>query len=162
MSPVSQVGFSVRCSRKSFRGWEMRSEVPAAQPRKGEQTRRWNYHLIPELAIWLNRKYGAVGFKLTKAHSGHRCFNAYLRRSKKRDEGTCCYCVSPVDDIEHKLFICSTSGVGKKAVGQAVGAEPLLVVVLTGWSLSFSSLGGTGCSSSPILRLWKILPSFSS
>ena len=28
----------------------------------GEQTGRWTYRLIPELATWLNRKHGEVGF----------------------------------------------------------------------------------------------------
>ena len=43
----------------------------------GEQTGRWTYHLIPELATWLNRKHGEVGFYLAQALSSHGCFNAY-------------------------------------------------------------------------------------
>ena len=62
-----------------------------------EQTGRWTYRLILELAIWLNRKHGEVGFYLAQALSGHGCFNAYLKRFKKRDEEMCYYCDSPVE-----------------------------------------------------------------
>ena len=46
----------------------------------GEQTGRWCYRLIPELATWLKRKHGEVGFYLAQALSVHSCFNAYLKR----------------------------------------------------------------------------------
>ena len=70
----------------------------------GEQTGRWTYRLILELATWLNRKHGEVGFYLAQALSGHGCFNAFLRRFKKRDEDMCCYCDFPGDNAEHALF----------------------------------------------------------
>ena len=35
------------------------------------------------------------------------CFNAYLRRFKKRDKEMCCYCDFPVDTAEHALFFCA-------------------------------------------------------
>ena len=89
----------------------------------GEQTGRWTYRLIPELATWLNRKHREVGFYLAQALSGHGCFNAYLRRFKKRDEEMCCYCDFPVDNAEHALFVCVKWGVAREALGQAVGAE---------------------------------------
>ena len=54
----------------------------------GEQTGRWTYRLILELATWLNRKHGEVGFHLAQALSGHGCFNAYLKRFKKRNKKT--------------------------------------------------------------------------
>ena len=53
----------------------------------GDQTGRWTHRLIPELATWLNRKHGQVGFYMAQALSGHGCFNAYLKRFKKRDDG---------------------------------------------------------------------------
>ena len=72
---------------------------------RGEQTGRWTYRLILELAAWLNRKHGEVGFYLAQALSGYGCFNVYLRRFKKRDEETCYYCDFPVDTAEHALFV---------------------------------------------------------
>ena len=89
----------------------------------GEQTGRWTYCLIPELATWLNREYGEVGFYLAQALSVHGGFNAYLRCFKKRDEERCCYCDFPVDNAEHALFVCAKWGVAREARGQAVGAE---------------------------------------
>ena len=52
-----------------------------------------------------------------------RRHRAYLRRFKKRDEETCCYCDSPVDNAEHSLFVCTTWGVAREAIGRAVDAE---------------------------------------
>ena len=89
----------------------------------GEQTGRWTYRLIPELATWLNRKHGEVGFYLAQALSGHDSFNAYLKRFKKRDEEMCYYCDSPVDNAEHALFLCAKWGAAKEALSQAVDAE---------------------------------------
>ena len=89
----------------------------------GEQTGRWTYRLIPELATWLNREHGEVGFYLAQVLSGHGCFNAYPRRFQKRDEEICCHCDSPVDNAEHALFVCAKWGAAREALGQAVGAE---------------------------------------
>ena len=54
----------------------------------------------------LNREHGEIGFNLAQALSGHGCFNAYLRRFKKKDE-MCGYCDFPVDNAEHSLFVCA-------------------------------------------------------
>ena len=70
----------------------------------GEQTGKWTYRLIPERATWLNKEHREVGFYLSLVLSGHNCFNAHLRRFKKRDEEMCCYCDFPVDNAEHVLF----------------------------------------------------------
>ena len=69
--------------RRLVEKWQMRWH--------GEQTGRWTYRLIPELATWLNREHGEVDFYLAEALSGHRCFTAYLRRFKERDDEMCCY-----------------------------------------------------------------------
>ena len=55
--------------------------------------------------------------------SGHGCFNAYLRRFKKRDDETCCYCDSPVDNAKHAVFVSANWGVARETVGQKVGVE---------------------------------------
>ena len=89
----------------------------------GRQTGRRTYCLIPELATWLNRKHGEVGFYLLQALSSHGCFNVYLRRFKKRDEKMCFYSDFPVETAEHALFICAKWVVAREALGQTVGAE---------------------------------------
>ena len=60
---------------------------------------------------------------MTEAFSGHGCFNAYLRRFKKRVEATCCYCDSLVDNAQHALFISAKWSVAKESIDQVVGAE---------------------------------------
>ena len=89
----------------------------------GELTGRWTYRLISKLTTWLNRKHGEIGFYLAQALSGHGCFNASLRRFKKRDEEMCCYRDFPVNTAEHALFVCAKWGVAREPLGQAVGAE---------------------------------------
>ena len=81
------------------------------------------YHLMLELATWLKREHEEVGFYLAQALSGRGCFNAYLKRFKKRDEEMRCYCDFPVDNAEHALFVCGKWGVTRDTLGQAVGAE---------------------------------------
>ena len=79
--------------------------------------------MIPEFHTWLDRKHGQVGFYLTQALSGHSCFNAYLKRFQKRDDDTCRYCGSLVENAEHTLFVCARWGAEREAVGRAVGAQ---------------------------------------
>ena len=96
--------------RRVVEKWQMRWH--------GEKTGRWIYRLILQLATWLNRKHGKVGFYLAQALSGHGCFNVYLRRFKKRDEEMCCYCDFSVDAAEHALFVCAKWGGTREVLGQ--------------------------------------------
>ena len=89
----------------------------------GDQSGRRTHRLIPELTTWLDRKHGQVGFYLPQALSGRGCFNAYLKRFKKRDDESCSYCGSLVDSAEHTLFFCARWGVAREAVGREVGAQ---------------------------------------
>ena len=89
----------------------------------GDQSGRWTHRLLPELATWLDSKHGQVGFYLVQALSGHGCFNAYLKRFKKRDDESCRYCGSLLENTEHTLFVCARWGVEREAVSRAVGAQ---------------------------------------
>ena len=83
---------------------------------------------------------------MAQALSRHDCFNAYLRRFKKRDEEMCCYCDFPADTAEHALFVCAKWGVAREALGQAVGSGltpdtmvPLMLQSEWFWTLIVSS-----------------------
>ena len=89
----------------------------------GDQSERWTHRLITELATWLDRKHGQRGFYLAQALLGHGCFNAYLKRFKKRDDESCRYCGSLVENAEHTLFVCARWGAEREAVGRALGAQ---------------------------------------
>ena len=56
---------------------------------------------LAEQRAWSSRLY------LAQALSGHGCFNAYLRRFKKRDEEMCCYYDFPVGTTKHASFVCA-------------------------------------------------------
>ena len=71
----------------------------------------------------MDRKHGQVGFYLEQELSGHRCFNAYLKRFKERYDESCRYCESLVDNAEHTLFVLARWGVAREAVIRAVGAQ---------------------------------------
>ena len=100
--------------------------------------------LISELATWLDRKNGQIGFYLAPALSGHSCFNAYLKRFKKKDDDLCNYCGSLVENAEHTLFVCASWGAEREAVSRAVGAQltPDTIVSL------MPSMNRYGCLSS--------------
>ena len=51
------------------------------------------------------------------------CFNAYLKCFKKREDESCRYCESLVDNVEHALFVYARWGVEREAVGRAVGGQ---------------------------------------
>ena len=55
--------------------------------------------------------------------SSRNGFNAYLKRFNKRDDESCSYCGSLVDNVEHTLFFCARWGVAREAVGREVGAQ---------------------------------------
>ena len=89
----------------------------------GEQSGRWTHRLISELATCLDRKHGQVAFYLAQALSGHVCFNAYLKRFKKRDHESCRYCGSLAENAEHTRFVYARWGAESEAVGRAVTAQ---------------------------------------
>ena len=86
-------------------------------------SRKDMFKFLRNMQIRLDRKHGQVGFYLAQALSGHSCFNAYLKRFKKRDDESCSYCGSSVENAEHTLFVCARSGAEREAVSRAVGAQ---------------------------------------
>ena len=60
---------------------------------------------------------------VTNPGDGHGCFNAYLKRFKKRDNESCRYCGSLVENAENTLLVCARWGAKSEAVGRAVGAQ---------------------------------------
>ena len=56
----------------------------------------------------------------------HGCFNAYLKRFKKRDEEAYDYCGFSVPDAEHTLFACDELSLARGAVCRPVGADSTL------------------------------------
>ena len=89
----------------SLTGFITSFAITAIEKFYGDRSGRWTYCLIPELDTCLDRKHAQVGFYLAQALSGHGCFNAYLKRFKKRDDESCSYCGSLVDNAEHTLFV---------------------------------------------------------
>ena len=96
----------------------------------GDQSGGWTHRLIPQLATRLDRNRDQVGFYLTQALSGHGCFNAYLKRFKKRDDESCRYCGSLVKNGEHTLFVCARWGAEREAVDAHLTPDTMVSLML--------------------------------
>ena len=106
-----------------------------------------NNHAIQKKLISAQR---GVVLRIVSAYRIVCCFNAYLKRFKKRDDESCCYCGSLVDNEEHTPFVCARWGEAREAVCRAVGAQltlnamvPLMIQSEQIWILieSFFTLG---------------------
>ena len=130
-------------AKEAIRKEERHKLVEIWQSRwQGEQTGRWTHRLILQVATWLNRNHGEVGFYLVQELQGYGCFNSYLKHFKKN-------CGSPLDDAEHTLFVCARRGVAREVVGRKVGAElspdtmvPLMLQSKVLWRNYYALLAG--------------------
>lgn len=69
------------------------------------RTAQWTKILIREIAPWISRRHGDVGFYLTQFLTGHGRFNTYLYRMGLVDSDLCPYCAQ-MDTPEHTVFHC--------------------------------------------------------
>ena len=91
----------------------------------GEHEIEWKKS-VKYLGVQLDRRlcFGEyLQIATAKAISGHGCFNAYLKRFKKKYDELCRYCGSLVENAEHTLFVCARWGAEREAVGRAVDAQ---------------------------------------
>ena len=66
----------------------------------------WTKTLIPNIADWIYRNHGEVGYHLTQFLSGHGCFQPYLERFKITENHACLSC-GDFDTSQHAIFECS-------------------------------------------------------
>lgn len=91
----------------------------------------WIKRLIPELHIWLNRKYGNPDFYISQFLTGHGAFANYLFRFKKRDNPFCPLCSDinksendeTIDTPEHTFFNCKGTKQHKEELERTLGKE---------------------------------------
>ena len=67
---------------------------------------RWTHRLIPEIAVWTNRKHGEINFDLTQFLSDHGCFRKYLHRFGHASSPFCPTCSGTEETAEHVVFHC--------------------------------------------------------
>lgn len=61
----------------------------------------------PVLKEWLERRHGALTFRLTQVLSGHGCFGKYLHRIGRETAPRCHHCLDcPEDTAQHTLEEC--------------------------------------------------------
>lgn len=73
---------------------------------KNSDKGKWTVRLIPDIKLWLLRKFGNCDFHLTQMLTDHGCFGQYLTKYKKRQSPDCVDCGSAEDNAEHTLFVC--------------------------------------------------------
>ena len=131
-------------AKEAIRKDGRRRLVEKWQTTNGDQFGRWTHRLIPELATWLNRKHGQVGFYLAQALSCHGCFNAYLKRFKKKEMSRVAT-ADPLWKMQNTHSLPMPGGVQKGRLSVEEWAQNSL---RTRWSFSRSSLNRYGCLSS--------------
>lgn len=84
---------------------------------------RWTKRLIPDIAIWINRKHGEVTFHLTQLLTGHGSFGQYLHRFKRRNTDECQLCGSSPDTPNHAVFECDAWHLNRRELEIDIGME---------------------------------------
>lgn len=91
---------------------------------------RWGHATIvavrPVMEEWLERRHGALSFRLTQVLTGHGCFGKYLRRIGRERTPACHHCVDCSEDTaQHTLEECSAWAQQRCALVTALGVEDL-------------------------------------
>lgn len=67
----------------------------------------WTRRLLPPVVGLAARPSGClITFHLAQALTGHRAFNEYLHQFGIIASSECAHCKSPVNDVEHTIFVC--------------------------------------------------------
>lgn len=83
-----------------FQQWSHRLESPAA-------SRDIVAAIRPVLLEWVDRRHGALTFRLTQILSGHGCFGRYLCRVARREPSMVCHhCGAAEDTAQHTRAEC--------------------------------------------------------
>ncbi|CAB0032902.1 unnamed protein product [Trichogramma brassicae] len=67
---------------------------------------RWTYHLIPNIAKWVERGHEEVNYYLTQLLSGHGYFKIHSQRYYNTVSALCPACPTTIEDAEHLFFHC--------------------------------------------------------
>ena len=96
------------CTLKSVYTKEEKDETMAQWQRQwvSSSSGRWTFRLIPDVAMWAQRKHGEVDHYLTQMLTGHGCFRSYQLRFRLDDDSSCPTCTPLVEDVEHVFFHC--------------------------------------------------------
>jgi hypothetical protein len=77
----------------------------------------------PVLANWVDRRYGALNFRLVQVLTGHGCFGEYLHKIRKEPTTMCHQCRAPVDTADHTLAECPAWDDDRRALRGVVGGD---------------------------------------
>uniref|UniRef100_A0ABD2WYL8 Reverse transcriptase zinc-binding domain-containing protein n=1 Tax=Trichogramma kaykai TaxID=54128 RepID=A0ABD2WYL8_9HYME len=68
---------------------------------------RWTHQLTPNIAEWVERGHGKVGYYLTQLLSGHGYFKSHSQRYDNTLSALCPACPITIEDAEHVFFCCT-------------------------------------------------------
>ena len=113
-----------------------------AQPSAGHAT---IVAVRPMLTEWLERRHGALTFRLTQVLTGHGCFGAYLHRIGREESSGCHHCGHHREDTAHHTLVeCPAWAVGRLEFEAVVGAGSLsLPTIVSAMVQSESASEGT-------------------
>lgn len=84
---------------------------------------RWTHSLIPDIKIWVERKYGDVDYYLAQFLSGHGSYRQYLYRFRLTDTPLCPCCYDQIEDAEHVFFFCPRFNLERENLLRQIGTE---------------------------------------
>lgn len=84
---------------------------------------RWTHRLIPNVTVWVNRKYGEINFHLTQVLSGHGCFRQYLHRFGHASSPNCPNCEGTAETPEHVIFDCPRFNEQRQVIWSRCGVD---------------------------------------
>lgn len=85
----------------------------------------------PVLKEWVNRKSGALSFRLTQVLTGHGCFGRYLCEiAGREDTSRCHHCDADRDTAEHTIMACPSWTRQRAALTAAIGHDLSLPAII--------------------------------
>jgi hypothetical protein len=86
--------------------------------------------VLPLLSEWLDRRSGALTFRVTQVLTGHGCFGSYLRRIGKEATSQCHHCGADEDTAQHTLESCPAWLEERRVLVDVIGRDLSLAAVV--------------------------------
>ncbi|KAG5320740.1 PO14 protein, partial [Pseudoatta argentina] len=78
---------------------------------------------LGDLGIWTERAHGALTYRITQVLTGHRVFESYLHKIRRRESPICLFCRAAVDTAAHTLLFCPAWAERRSGLLEIVGVD---------------------------------------
>jgi len=84
----------------------------------------------PHLDVWLDRRHGALTYRMTQLFTGHGCFSTFLYRIGKSHTKECFHCEGHIDSAGHTLMECDFWRTERLALREKISGDISLVNIV--------------------------------